>query len=79
MTLRGDRLGTGSGRVDAITATASDLADETGIHRMITKNKRDLEDVQTKRHVAEARWYKSRHWDRSQPPPFVLLTFPKAD
>ena len=102
---------------------------ETRIHRMITKNKRDLEDLQAKRHaaeaiareeaelllsdqlaeqepidetreiqingfvfspakllaqmahkqaVAEARWYKSRDWDRSQPPPFVLLTFPKA-
>ncbi len=112
---------------------------ETRIHRMITKNKRDLEDLQAKRQaaeaiareeaellladqlaeeetidqsgliatgllsqdtiqvngfvfsnavllaqmahkqaVAEARWYKSRDWDRSQPPPFVLLTFPKA-
>ena len=112
---------------------------ELRIHRMITKNKRDLEDLQAKRKAAEAiareeaellladqlaeeepidqsgliatgvlsqatievhgfvfsttkllaemahkqavaaaRWYKSRNWDRSRLPPFVLLTFPKA-
>ncbi len=102
---------------------------ETRLHRMIAKNKKELDQLQTKRQaaesaareeaellleeklaeqdpinpaqplsingfvfptqklltemahkqaVAEARWYKSRNWDRSRRPPFVLLTFPKA-
>ena len=102
---------------------------ETRLHRMIAKNKKELDDLQTKRQAAEsaareeaellleeklaeqdpidkaqpiqingfvfssrtllaemahkqavalARWYKSRHWDRSRQPPFVTLTFPKA-
>ncbi len=102
---------------------------ETRLHRIIAKNKKELDDLQTKRNTAEAaareeaqllleeklaehdpidptrsiqingfvfsthkllaemahkqavalaRWYKSRHWDRSRQPPFVTLTFPKA-
>ncbi len=31
-----------------------------------------------KQTIAEARWYKSRNWDRTKQPPFALLTFPKA-
>ena len=102
---------------------------ESRLHRIITKNKKDLDELQTKRQAAEsaareeaellleeklaeqdpidqaqpiqingfvfssrtllaemahkqavaaARWYKSRHWDRTNPPPFALLTFPDA-
>ena len=31
-----------------------------------------------KQTIAEARWYKSRNWDRAKQPPFTLLAFPKA-
>jgi hypothetical protein len=102
---------------------------ETRLHRMIAKNKKELDQLQTKRQAAEsaareeaellleeklaeqdpidqaqpiqingfvfssrtllaemahkqavaaARWYKSRHWDRTKLPPFALLTFPDA-
>jgi len=102
---------------------------ETRLHRMIARNKKELDDLQTKRKaaetaareeaellleeklaeqdpidstqpiqingfvfstqkllaemahkqaIAEARWYKSRNWDRSRQPPFIRLTFPKA-
>ena len=102
---------------------------ETRLHRIIAKNKKELDDLQTKRNTAEAaareeaqllleeklaehdpidptqpiqingfvfsthkllaemahkqavaaaRWYKSRHWDRTKLPPFALLTFPDA-
>ena len=31
-----------------------------------------------KQTIAEARWYKSRNWDRTKQPPFPLLNFPQA-
>ena len=37
-----------------------------------------LREMAYKQTLAEARWYKSRNWDRTKQPPFALLTFPKA-
>ncbi len=35
-------------------------------------------DMAWKQTLAEARWYKSRNWDRTKQPPFALLNFPQA-
>jgi hypothetical protein len=53
-------------------------AQPISINGFVFSTQKLLTEMAHKQAVAEARWYKSRNWDRSRQPPFVLLTFPKA-